>query len=132
MPTKRPSEPIAPTTIPGQPLDPKIPPDERGNEMLSAKLQRMPAESSRDRPRADSAQFGAVPGAKLEIPDRSEEPAVLESIDREKSTTAANSSDAATESPPETRDDEGNAVEAEAKPEEAVSSAKPNSVAGSQ
>ena len=28
MPNKRPSEPIAPTTIPGQPLDPKIPPDQ--------------------------------------------------------------------------------------------------------
>jgi len=28
MPGKRPSEPIAPTTIPGQPLDPKIPDDE--------------------------------------------------------------------------------------------------------
>jgi hypothetical protein len=58
MPTKRPNEPIAPTTIPGQPLDPRIPPDqradddqdlesqddddvgtdERGNEMLSARL----------------------------------------------------------------------------------------------
>jgi hypothetical protein len=25
MPSKRPNEPIAPTTIPGQPLDPKIP-----------------------------------------------------------------------------------------------------------
>jgi hypothetical protein len=28
MPGKRPSEPIAPTTIPGEPLDPKIPADQ--------------------------------------------------------------------------------------------------------
>jgi hypothetical protein len=28
MPGKRPNEPIAPATIPGQPLDPRIPPDE--------------------------------------------------------------------------------------------------------
>jgi len=28
MPGKRPLEPIAPATIPGQPLDPKIPPDQ--------------------------------------------------------------------------------------------------------
>ena len=28
MPHKRPNEPIAPATIPGQPLDPKIPPDQ--------------------------------------------------------------------------------------------------------
>jgi hypothetical protein len=29
MAHKRPREPIAPTTIPGEPLDPKIPPDEQ-------------------------------------------------------------------------------------------------------
>jgi hypothetical protein len=29
MNRKRPNEPIAPTTIPGEPLDPKIPPEER-------------------------------------------------------------------------------------------------------
>jgi hypothetical protein len=29
MTTGRPSEPIAPATIPGEPLDPKIPEDER-------------------------------------------------------------------------------------------------------
>jgi hypothetical protein len=29
MPGKRPNEPIGPTTIPGQPTDPKIPPDQR-------------------------------------------------------------------------------------------------------
>ena len=29
MPDKRPKEPIAPTTIPGEPTDPKIPPDEQ-------------------------------------------------------------------------------------------------------
>ena len=28
MSGQRPSEPIAPTTIPGQPLDPKIPPEQ--------------------------------------------------------------------------------------------------------
>jgi hypothetical protein len=28
MPRKRPNEPIGPTTIPGQPLDPKIPADQ--------------------------------------------------------------------------------------------------------
>jgi hypothetical protein len=28
MPRKRPQEPIGPTTIPGERLDPKIPPDE--------------------------------------------------------------------------------------------------------
>ena len=32
MPGKRPNEPIGPTTIPGQPLDPKIPPDQRPNK----------------------------------------------------------------------------------------------------
>jgi hypothetical protein len=29
MPRKRPSEPIGPTTIPGEATDPKIPPDEQ-------------------------------------------------------------------------------------------------------
>jgi hypothetical protein len=29
MPGKRPNEPIGPTNVPGQPLDPKIPDDER-------------------------------------------------------------------------------------------------------
>ena len=29
MTRKRPREPIGPTTIPGQPLDPKIPPDQQ-------------------------------------------------------------------------------------------------------
>jgi hypothetical protein len=57
MPEKRPSEPIAPATIPGQPLDPKIPPanddeddevgtDEDGKEMLrvrKARTNRVPA-----------------------------------------------------------------------------------------
>ena len=28
MPNNRPHEPIAPATIPGEPLDPKIPPDD--------------------------------------------------------------------------------------------------------
>ena len=29
MPRKRPNEPIGPNTIPGEPLDPKIPPHQR-------------------------------------------------------------------------------------------------------
>jgi len=32
MSAKRPHEPIAPTTIPGEPTDPKIPPDETDRE----------------------------------------------------------------------------------------------------
>ena len=32
MPGKRPNEPIGPTTIPGEPLDPKIPPSQRPDE----------------------------------------------------------------------------------------------------
>jgi hypothetical protein len=66
MPGKRPNEPIAPTNIPGQPLDPKIPPeqqadnedfddddevgtDEQGNEMLRATPHGAPANVSSDR-----------------------------------------------------------------------------------
>lgn len=145
MPTKRPREPIAPTTIPGQPLDPKIPPDQqadsdevestedddvgtdkRGNEMLSMSLRRLRPDTRPERTTSGNAQFGAVPGAKRQIPDRSEEPAVQESLDEERSTTAANSSDAATDVPPETRDDEGNAVEAEANRKEMATRARPD------
>src|SRR5690349_913666 len=98
MPNRRPNEPIAPATIPGQPLDPKIPPDqsadsenvqrqedddvgtdERGNEMLSANLRQVPAP------------------AEPRIPDRSAEPAVQESIDPDKSTTTASSNDASSD-----------------------------------
>ncbi len=32
MPGKRPNEPIAPTNIPGQRLDPRIPDDEQGED----------------------------------------------------------------------------------------------------
>ncbi len=66
MPGKRPNEPIAPTTIPGQPLDPKIPPeqtadnedfddddevgtDEQGNEMLRATAHGAPPDVGSDR-----------------------------------------------------------------------------------
>jgi hypothetical protein len=32
MPRKRPREPIGPTTVPGEPIDPKIPPDQMPDE----------------------------------------------------------------------------------------------------
>jgi hypothetical protein len=83
-------------------------------------------------PDSGNAQFGAVPGAKRQIPDRSQEPAVQESLDAEKSATAANSSDAAAEVPPETRDDEGNAIKVEAKQKATTKAARPDSDAGSQ
>jgi hypothetical protein len=71
MPTKRPNEPIAPTTIPGQPLDPRIPPDqraddddvgtdERGNEMLSARLSPTAPDVSSDRAVADGDSRAAI------------------------------------------------------------------------
>ena len=48
---------------------------------------------------------------KPKIPDRSDEPAVQESLDHgPKSTTAANSDDVAKRASTETRDDEGNVV----------------------
>jgi hypothetical protein len=139
MPNQRPNEPIVPATIPGQPLDPKIPPDrqadsedpgtgERENEMLSATLHRVPSDASSDREESGNAQFGAVPGAELKIPDRSNEPAVQESLDPEQSTTAANSSDV----PAEARDDEGNVDEVEAGRDEAAGAARHDADAGSQ
>lgn len=70
--------------------------------------------------------------AKPQIPDRSAEPAVQESLDHEKSTTASNSNDVAPDASPETRDDEGNSVEAEEKVDEAPARQKPDSDAGSQ
>jgi hypothetical protein len=140
MPSRRPNEPIAPTTIPGQPLDPKIPPeqqaddedldvnedadvgtDERGNEMLSATLLGMPAAASADQKR---------------IPDRSDEPAVQESLDPQRSTLAANSDDipaeANAEANDEARDDEGNVIEPDATGSEAPRHPRPDSDAGSQ
>ena len=69
--------------------------------------------------------------AKPKIPDRSDEPAVQESLDREKSTTAANSSDVEPDEP-EARDDEGNAVEVPRKVDKVSTPVKPDSDAGSQ
>jgi hypothetical protein len=142
MPNRRPDEPIAPATIPGRPLDPKIPPDqqadddvgtgEHGNEILSASLHRTPPETSSDRVASGNAQFGSAPPAERKIPDRSAEPAVQESLDREKSTTAATSDDVPLEAQSETRDDEGNVIEGEAKDDEASKRARPDSDAGSQ
>jgi hypothetical protein len=65
MPGKRPNEPIAPTTIPGQPLDPKIPlnqrPDgdehlENGKTALSTSALEATPDVSSDRVGADDAQ----------------------------------------------------------------------------
>lgn len=42
MPRKRPNEPIGPTTIPGQPLDPKIPPDQRPESDSTRKVEVTP------------------------------------------------------------------------------------------
>src|SRR5688572_13386124 len=100
MPNHRPNEPIAPATIPGQPLDPKIPPDqdadsenaerredddvgtdERGNEMLSAKLQRMPADTRSGSTATAPGESGEAGTSERQIPDRSAEPAVQESLD---------------------------------------------------
>ncbi|HUQ10139.1 MAG TPA: hypothetical protein VM146_07460 [Steroidobacteraceae bacterium] len=62
--------------------------------------------------------------AEPQIPDRSAEPAVQESLDRgPRSTTAANTNDVARDAPPDTRDDEGNLVDAEATPEAAPDAA---------
>ena len=74
MPNRRPDEPIAPATIPGRPLDPKIPldqqadndtvTDEHGNEILSASLHRTPPETSRSslrRARTPSSPMKPLP-----------------------------------------------------------------------
>jgi hypothetical protein len=72
MPHKRPNEPIAPATIPGEPLDPRIPPDqtpegddddevgtdERGNEMLSANF--VPAVGADRVPATDAEPEGSL------------------------------------------------------------------------
>ena len=105
MPNHRPAEPIAPATIPGQPLDPKIPPDQQGSET---------------RPRDKK------------IPDRSSEPAVRESLDPERSKSATNSSNDAAHDSAETRDDEGNVIAVRADGDGAPRAARPDSDAGSQ
>ena len=48
MTTKRPNEPIAPTTIPGKRLDPKIPPDDipqSEDELMESEAEREQRES---------------------------------------------------------------------------------------
>ncbi len=51
MPGKRPREPIGPTTIPGEPLDPKIPPDQlpedeaEGDEHVESEEERQARQS---------------------------------------------------------------------------------------
>jgi hypothetical protein len=70
--------------------------------------------------------------AEKQIPDRSTEPAVRESLDLEKSTTASNSNDVASDDSPETRDDEGNSVEAGQKVDDVPARRRPDSEAGSQ
>ncbi len=67
-----------------------------------------------------------------QIPDRSAEPAVQESLDREKSTTAATSDDVEPDAPDEARDDEGNAIEVAREGNDAPKHPKPDSEAGSQ
>ena len=66
------------------------------------------------------------------IPDRSDEPALQESLDPEKSTTAANSNDVDPDPPEETRDDEGNSVETQPKGNKPSRRPRPDSDAGSQ
>jgi hypothetical protein len=66
------------------------------------------------------------------IPDRSAEPAVQESLDREKSTTAANSSDVEPDEAGEARDDEGNVIDVARKDKDSPARPRPDSDAGSQ
>jgi hypothetical protein len=66
------------------------------------------------------------------IPDRSAEPAVRESLDREKSTTAANSSDVEPDGAEEVRDDEGNVIDVARTADDAPRRPRPDSDAGSQ
>jgi hypothetical protein len=53
MPRKRPNEPIAPTTLPGEPMDPKIPPDdeperdEEYDELVESEDERLARESEK-------------------------------------------------------------------------------------
>ena len=48
MPVKRPHEPIGATTIPGQPLDPKIPPDERPEDDREREPEVTPLDENRN------------------------------------------------------------------------------------
>jgi hypothetical protein len=48
MPNKRPNEPIAPTTIPGQRLDPKIPDDELDSDESEQEQQARESEKAFD------------------------------------------------------------------------------------
>jgi hypothetical protein len=66
------------------------------------------------------------------IPDRSGEPALQEALDREKSTTAANSEDVDPDAPPETRDDEGNVIDVAQKGDGLPAKPRPDADAGSQ
>ncbi len=66
------------------------------------------------------------------IPDRSGEPALQEALDREKSTTAANSEDVDPDAQAEARDDEGNAVDVAQKGDGAPARPRPDSDAASQ
>ena len=70
--------------------------------------------------------------AERKIPDRSDEPALQESLDPEKSTNAANSNDVEPDPPEETRDDEGNSVASQPKAKDAPKRPRPDSDAGSQ
>ena len=70
--------------------------------------------------------------AERRIPDRSAEPAVKESLDPEKSTTAANSNDVDPDEQPEARDDEGNVIDVAKKPGDMPAKPRPDSEAGSQ
>lgn len=67
-----------------------------------------------------------------QIPDRSAEPAVQESLDPEKSTIAANSNDVDPDAQPEARDDEGNALNVAKKAGDMPAKPRPDSEAGSQ
>ena len=66
------------------------------------------------------------------IPDRSADPAVRESLDREKSATAANTSDVEPDDAGEARDDEGNVIDVARKDYDAPARPLPDSDAGSQ
>lgn len=70
--------------------------------------------------------------AEPKIPDRSAEPAVQESLDREKSTTAGNSSEVEPDDAGEARDDEGNVIDVAREEKDAPRRPKPDSDAGSQ
>jgi hypothetical protein len=66
------------------------------------------------------------------IPDRSEEPAVQEALDRKRSATASNSSDEEPEDTGEARDDEGNVIDVARKAEDVPDRPRPDADAGSQ